>query len=410
MIFALNCSGSMEENSRASLRDAARRWGVEYYEYRCGAPTDALQVFDLPSIDATRIMVVAADVLVRGDAPNPFDYEGVLVAARILGDSRNSTEMAPADEQARVIHHDMSIIASKFGRIDYSPDAFISVDLFVTDRALAHVLREAYAVAAACPRLLDHCQSALNYVLTKHGVAVSDIGCEWNARASQWPQGRMEHFVYHYDGSPEQRRRIQQQEWHAGLWVRGAAGNGGWHRRVRTREDLPDILRARSYRVGMEIGVARGAFSEHILRRWDGKLYSLDCWEHQEKEYITASFNDSNGLQQAYYEETRRRLAEFGGRSVIVKGFSTKVTIEEMLDFVYVDANHSYGAVLADLEYWYPKVRNGGMVAGHDFEQGTINGADFGVIKALETFLADKRHVLHTTDERQYPSWILFKE
>jgi hypothetical protein len=39
----------------------------------------------------------------------------------------------------------------------------------------------------------------------------------------------------------------------------------------------------------------------------------------------------------------------------------------ESLDFVYIDANHKYDAVKKDLELWYPKVRKGGVFAGHDY-------------------------------------------
>jgi SAM-dependent methyltransferase len=53
------------------------------------------------------------------------------------------------------------------------------------------------------------------------------------------------------------------------------------------------------------------------------------------------------------------------------------------LDFVYIDADHHYAAVKRDITAWLPKVRPGGIIAGHDF----CNFPDFGVIKAvLERF------------------------
>jgi predicted O-methyltransferase YrrM len=37
------------------------------------------------------------------------------------------------------------------------------------------------------------------------------------------------------------------------------------------------------------------------------------------------------------------------------------------LDFVFLDADHTYESVKADLAAWWPKVRPGGILAGHDF-------------------------------------------
>ena len=37
------------------------------------------------------------------------------------------------------------------------------------------------------------------------------------------------------------------------------------------------------------------------------------------------------------------------------------------IDFVYIDARHTYDAVMEDLEAWWPKVRPGGIVAGEDY-------------------------------------------
>jgi predicted O-methyltransferase YrrM len=36
------------------------------------------------------------------------------------------------------------------------------------------------------------------------------------------------------------------------------------------------------------------------------------------------------------------------------------------LDMVYIDACHRYDDVLSDLERWWPKVKPGGILAGHD--------------------------------------------
>lgn len=48
------------------------------------------------------------------------------------------------------------------------------------------------------------------------------------------------------------------------------------------------------------------------------------------------------------------------------------------VDFVFVDADHSYEGCRTDIEAWLPKIKNGGVLAGHDFAwAGTVQRAVF---------------------------------
>lgn len=58
---------------------------------------------------------------------------------------------------------------------------------------------------------------------------------------------------------------------------------------------------------------------------------------------------------------------------------------DESLDFVFIDADHSYQAVKRDIGAWLPKVKPGGIIAGHDYTPDPFIGD--GVIRAVnETF------------------------
>jgi cephalosporin hydroxylase len=58
---------------------------------------------------------------------------------------------------------------------------------------------------------------------------------------------------------------------------------------------------------------------------------------------------------------------------------------DNSLDFVFIDAAHEYESVKADIEAWYPKVKVGGFIGGHDYVPG-----QYGVYQAVdERFVTD---------------------
>ena len=61
------------------------------------------------------------------------------------------------------------------------------------------------------------------------------------------------------------------------------------------------------------------------------------------------------------------------------------------LDFIYIDGDHRYEGVLADLNGWRPKLREGGIMAGHDWSFKTVQ-------KALVEVFKDKEAVLFQGD------------
>ena len=134
-----------------------------------------------------------------------------------------------------------------------------------------------------------------------------------------------------------------------------------------------------------EVGVAEGNFSNDLLS--DGKLstlYSVDLWGTIEG--VTGDGNFPQEWHDKNYESAKQKLEKFGKRSIILRGMSVKMAehIEDgSLDAVYLDAAHYKEGVKADLEAWYPKVKSGGIVAGHDY----LN-LDYGVFEAVGEFTA----------------------
>jgi hypothetical protein len=137
----------------------------------------------------------------------------------------------------------------------------------------------------------------------------------------------------------------------------------------------------------VEIGVASGCFTKQILASYPSlqKLVIIDNWEFQKEGY-----EDGCNLPQATQDERYRQiLKDFGSepKIEIVRDWSDKAVnrfFDESIDFLYLDANHSYDACKQDLEMWYPKIKSGGIFAGHDYCNG--DGVGHGVKKAVDEF------------------------
>jgi len=72
------------------------------------------------------------------------------------------------------------------------------------------------------------------------------------------------------------------------------------------------------------------------------------------------------------------------------------------LDYVYVDARHDYAGVKEDLEAWWPKLRKGGLLAGHDFiPDGIVKEGDFGVQKAVHEFVGKHGYEIQSISSKR---------
>lgn len=102
-----------------------------------------------------------------------------------------------------------------------------------------------------------------------------------------------------------------------------------------------------------------------------GKPIGFDCvdsWEGTgaSNEYVAQKDMIERGLFDIFLENMAPVAGVFGIRRGLTVDIA-QLYPDQSLDFLFVDASHSYDAVLADLNAWVPKVRPGGWIAGHDY-------------------------------------------
>jgi len=189
---------------------------------------------------------------------------------------------------------------------------------------------------------------------------------------------------------------------------------------IPAREDIPRLLNARQlFGAGVEVGVQSGNYSETLLREWQGsKLYLVDLWRPLPSSSDPANVPISEHRDN--FLKTFDVVAPFDSRAVIIREDSVsaaRLFQDSSLDFVYLDAGHSYLEVVADINAWSAKVRPGGLLMGHDYMDGdvsvVINSNEvistfrIEVQRAVDEWASQHRKEIYVTHEKMFRSWIV---
>ena len=161
--------------------------------------------------------------------------------------------------------------------------------------------------------------------------------------------------------------------------------------------------------VGVEIGVCGGEHALSLLKTLNiNKLYLIDPYEMYET-YINGEGKNYGTTQlplSETYIQALKLLEPFEEKVQWVKKMSDDAVkvIHEPLDFVYVDGNHDYEFIKNDIENYFPLLKKGGVMGGHDFYNGFAKTHN-GVINAVTQFSVSKNIQLFV----EQPDWWLYK-
>lgn len=142
--------------------------------------------------------------------------------------------------------------------------------------------------------------------------------------------------------------------------------------------------------VVVEIGTYLGDNALNLLANLSiKKLYLIDPYSYD--------INDKTGLYNVDLKQAekiaREKLKPFNNVKFIIKPSQDALDcIPDNVDFVYIDGNHDYEYVKKDIELYYPKVKVGGVIGGHNIEVE-------GVRKAFLEFINKNKKVLYLVGE-----------
>lgn len=177
---------------------------------------------------------------------------------------------------------------------------------------------------------------------------------------------------------------------------------------IYTREEIPTMLKLFGLTDRIcELGVAKGdnlwtmiklAFPKYAL--------AIDVWDEEVCPYYTQEYHDRSYEKVLRIFEVARGWS--GSEIDIIKGDHSQLVHnyeDGWFDYVYIDSDHRYEQTVRDIAQWWPKVKKGGILAGHDYSDIEA----YGVVAAVDEFVeANDIKYIHITKE-QTKSWIILK-
>jgi len=164
---------------------------------------------------------------------------------------------------------------------------------------------------------------------------------------------------------------------------------------------INDFIRDHKLTRGAEVGTGNGKTAMELLKK-NPELVLIEVAyypgpRHLDKKHpMYCTTGTAKALWEKRIRRYRNRIKILPFPSVTAAGRVKDAS----LDFVFIDADHSYECCLEDIKAWHPKVRAGGLICGHDYHQRRFPG----VVQAVDEFYGRDNIKL-----RQDRFWYLWK-
>ena len=165
--------------------------------------------------------------------------------------------------------------------------------------------------------------------------------------------------------------------------------------KMKNRIELAEYFNKLGFKKGAEIGVCTGRYSRILCDKIPGlQLLGVDPYMPYKgyTDFRRQSTHDTNMAQ------AREALAPYPDYTLMVAfgHDAAKWIADGSLDFVFIDGNHQYEPVKEDIADWAPKVRQGGIVSGHDYYD--FKSGRGGVVQAVDEYAAEHGYTVQSTD------------
>lgn len=179
------------------------------------------------------------------------------------------------------------------------------------------------------------------------------------------------------------------------------------YKRLKTipnRRDIHILLDEFKFKIFCEIGVRIGENLLDMLKANPTEMVAVDLW----REDGVRTRNDLSYSQKeldSQFQYIQSLQVQYPAIKII-RNYSTEAAkqfADGYFDYVYIDADHTYEAVRDDIKAWYPKVRQYGILGGHDYHP---NAPTCTVNMAVDEFVRQNSLLFHSEISN---SWYVVK-
>ena len=157
--------------------------------------------------------------------------------------------------------------------------------------------------------------------------------------------------------------------------------------------NLIRLIKTNNIQKFAEIGVAHGNASRIIVRACKDQIkeyYAIDPWAPCRG----AGFDRLNKEDwDEMYEKVHLKLSKYEVIKIIrlKSEYAVQLFEPKSLDMVFIDGDHGFGAVIKDIKFWLPIIRDGGLITGHDYNGSPPYGSWPEVYKAVQASFLSKQ-------------------
>lgn len=128
--------------------------------------------------------------------------------------------------------------------------------------------------------------------------------------------------------------------------------------------------------VFVELGAYKGKSTSFIVTEINNQnrniqFHTIDTFEgdsgSNDEEEIDAYRKVNVSKMFDEFSENTKHLKEHFNVIVGKSDESSKFFEDNSVDVIFIDAGHSYDAVIRDIKSWLPKIKDGGIMSGHDY-------------------------------------------